>query len=170
MAQPGNTGLRRIVNATYYSVARLRGAWRPTRGGPLEVQRARRDARKRCGPARIDARTRRCCAVASLACRLLREPRAGSERASRTNRSPLDFRYAAASAHYPPAGASNLSDRGEAPALSAHAAQATRVRTTVKLFAGMLTTSASSKPQRRAQRSTSSRSRTPHSALRARRL
>jgi diacylglycerol kinase (ATP) len=28
MAQPGNTGLRRIVNATNYSVAGLRGAWR----------------------------------------------------------------------------------------------------------------------------------------------
>ena len=28
MAQPGNTGLRRIVNATFYSLAGLRCAWR----------------------------------------------------------------------------------------------------------------------------------------------
>jgi len=28
MAQPGNTGLRRIVNATFYSFAGLRCAWR----------------------------------------------------------------------------------------------------------------------------------------------
>ena len=28
MAKPGNTGIRRIVNATYYSFAGLRSAWR----------------------------------------------------------------------------------------------------------------------------------------------
>jgi diacylglycerol kinase (ATP) len=28
MAKPGNTGLRRVVNATFYSVAGLRAAWR----------------------------------------------------------------------------------------------------------------------------------------------
>ena len=28
MAKPGNTGLRRVVNATLYSVAGLRTAWR----------------------------------------------------------------------------------------------------------------------------------------------
>jgi diacylglycerol kinase (ATP) len=28
MAKPGNTGFRRIVNATFYSVAGLRAAWR----------------------------------------------------------------------------------------------------------------------------------------------
>jgi diacylglycerol kinase (ATP) len=28
MAQPGNTGFRRVVNATFYSLAGLRSAWR----------------------------------------------------------------------------------------------------------------------------------------------